>query len=67
MPRIEETLGEVAQAPRGAVRSSTGSNGAGLNTQNVESRKNGFVPARPMRRRCCKTCKGTGCVGYCKY
>ena len=67
MPRSNDMLGDLTQAPRGAVRNSAGVSGAGVNQQNVEARKAAPEARRPLRRPCCKTCKGEGCVGYCKY
>ena len=63
MPRINEILGDVTQVQRGTVPIGAGAVGSGLNRQKVEARK----IALAARRQCCKTCKGSGCVGYCKY
>ena len=67
MARRNEILGDVTQAPRGTVRGAAGSSGSGLNHQNVEARKIVSAVRPPLRKHCCKTCKGEGCVGYCKY
>jgi len=67
MTRFEGDVREKPQPTVGAIRSSFEPYRPEWNPQGPKLGRIGFVSPRTRKPPCCKTCKGGGCTGRCKF